>query len=433
MIESTSLPSALQLRPSLSRRSMLKAVPAAALATGGFAGGFAHAVDARADDLRRSGKAMILLWMAGGPPQTETFDPKPKLSEFGSITTATAGIEVCELWPNIAKQMADLCLVRSVRNKEGEHQRASYQAHTGYLPSGSVRHPYLGSSVGERLSKTGPPTDLPLVATIAQSARELPGAGYVGVDFEPFVISKAGEPPRNLATNVTKDRYRRRLSLVDQLDEQFARGVTESLAENHRQLYRQTAALVTSPQTEAFRLDDEPDAVRRLYGETDFGRGCLLARRLVQRGVRFVEVVSPGWDLHDDLGGVLPEKAAAVDVAMTALIGDLGVRGMLDDTLVVWMGEFGRTPSVNARGGRDHFPQAFSVAMAGGGVRGGQVIGRTTDNGAAIADRPVTVGDLHATFCRSLGIDPGHEYVSPLGRPMRIVDQGSPVDEVFTG
>ena len=429
MFDSSLLPSAMQLRPSLSRRSLLKAVPAAALA----AGGFAQAVDVRADELRRSGKAMILLWMAGGPPQIETFDPKPSLSEFGSIATATPGIDVCELWPNVARQMDDICLIRSVRNKEGEHQRASYQAHTGYVPSGSVRHPYLGSSLGERLSRTGPKTDLPPVATIAQSARELPGAGYVGVDFEPFVINKAGEPPRHLATNVDKARYRRRLALVDQLDQQFATGPTQSLAETHRQLYRQTATLVTSEATEAFRLDREPTAVRELYGDTDFGRGCLLARRLVQRGVRFVEVVSPGWDLHDDLGGIMPEKSAAVDTAMTALIGDLGVRGMLDDTLVVWMGEFGRTPTINARGGRDHFPQAFSVAMAGGGVRGGQVIGRTTPNGVSIADRPVSVGDLHATFCRSLGIDQGHEYVSPLGRPMRIVDEGAPIDEVFTG
>ena len=416
----------------LSRRSLLRAVPAAGLAAGTVS--FRDAIVASADDLRRSGKAMILLWMAGGPPQFETFAPDKSLSEFKPISTATPGVEVSELFPEVARASDDWCFIRSMTNKEGEHQRASYQVHTGYVPSGSVRHPGIGSSIGQQLSGRpgAPPSDLPPVAAIARVGA-IPGAGFIGVDYEPFVVTDPGQPPRNLATNVSKSRFRRRLSLVDQLDAQFGRGANAALAKEHRDLYRQTAELVTSRDTEAFDLSGEPDALVQAYGDSDFGRGCLLARRLIERGVRFVEVVSPGWDMHDDLGERMMAKADEVDPAMATLIEDLRLRGMLDDTLVAWMGEFGRTPKINARGGRDHYPQAFTAASAGGGVRGGQVIGKSSRDGSVVADNPVSVGDLHATFCRSLGIDPHYEHMSPLGRPMKIVENGSPVEAVFSG
>ena len=415
-------------RQRLTRRRLLKAMPAAALLGGAC---LSDTIAVHADELRRSGKAMILLWMAGGPPQTECFDPKPQLSELAAIDTATPGVQFGELWPEMARSSGEVCVVRSLNNKEGEHQRASYQVHTGYIPSGSVRHPALGSSLAKQLVRLeDSQSDLPPVARIA-SGRGLPGAGFLGADWEPFHVESPGEMPRNIAPNVDAARFRRRLALTSQLDDRFARSGHEQTARDHADLYAQTAALVTSPDVTAFDLSGESASLRADYGETDFGRGCLLARRLVERGVRFVEVVSRGWDMHDNLAGSLREKAGEVDPAMATLLRDLKSRGLLDDTLVVWMGEFGRTPRINGRGGRDHYPRVFSAVMAGCGVRGGSVVGASSDDGTRLTERPVTVGDLHATFCRALGLEPTHEEMSPVGRPLRIVDQGSPIDEVF--
>ena len=417
-------------RGHIQRRQMLRAVPAAAVAAGTLS--MRQVVAVHADELRSRGKAMILLWMAGGPPQTETFDPRPELSEFGAIATATPGIEVCELWPEMAKRSDDLCIIRSMSNKEGEHQRATYQVHTGYVPSGSVKHPSIASSLGQQLRERYEGGDLPAVATIG-GGRALPGAGSLEADYEPFLIPRPGEMPANIRPNVDERRYRRRLRLTQELDRQFGEQGNDRIARDHQALYQQTAALVTSPQTEAFELSGERQSVVRSYGDTDFGRGCLLARRLVERGVRFVEVVSPGWDMHDDLGTRMREKAGQVDQAFAALLRDLESRGMLDDTLVCWMGEFGRTPQINGRSGRDHFPRAFNSVLAGCGVRGGQVIGRNSRDGNFIEDRPVSVPDLHATFCQALEIDPNHEHITSLGRPMKIVDGGEAVGEVFSG
>ena len=419
-------------RDRVSRRRVLRALPAATVAAGGWS--IRDAVAVNADDLRRRDKAMILLWMAGGPPQIETFDPKPALSEFGAIATATPGIEIGELWPEVAKASDEWCFVRSLSNKEGEHQRATYQVHTGYVPVGSLKHPSIGASISERLvaADKASRSELPPVAAVARIGQAI-GAGYLGVDYEPFVVPTPGEMPRNLDANVEAARLRRRLKLTSVLDEGFAARGREQFARQHQSLYKQAGELVLSPETDAFSLDREPQGLKEAYGDTDFGRGCLLARRLVERGVRFVEVVSQGWDLHDDLAGRMRSKSAEVDPAMTTLVRDLKSRGMLDDTLVVWMGEFGRTPKINGRSGRDHFPVVFNAAMAGGGIRGGQVVGASSPGGNMVADRPVSVRDLHATFCRALGIDPEYEHMSPVGRPMKIVDGGTAIDEAFTG
>src|SRR6185503_6104464 len=202
------------------------------------------------------------------------------------------------------------------------------------------------------------------------------------------------------------------------------------LVADHQKLIKKSSTMILSPRMEAFDLNHESDKMRDAYGRTRFGAGCLLARRLVEAGVTFVEVNQDGWDTHDNNFERVKTNNGTIDQPMAQLIADLKQRGMLEKTLVIWMGEFGRTPRINARGGRDHYPRAFNVALAGGGVRGGQVIGRTDAGGVDVADRPVTVHDLFQTICKSLKIDSSKENMSSIGRPLKVVDGGQPVDEI---
>ena len=418
-----------------SRRRFLRNVSAASLAAGAAGGrfGFGDALAADAAGLRSRGKAMILLWMAGAPSQFETFDPKPDHDHGGgteAIPTAAPGVHIAADWPNVAKAAGDVAFVRSMTNNEGNHQRASYQLHTGYAPTGSVRHPSVAAGVVQQIAPDG--LALPASVTIGPADRTGgTGGGFLGVKYDPLSVPRPGSPPANVASTVEPARVRRRLGLLDRLEGEFAARGGRSVVEDHRELYRSAGELSLGPDLGAFGLDDEPRALKEKYGDTDFGRGCLLARRLVEAGVTFVEVRMNGWDTHADNFDRVAANAAAVDPAFAALVGDLKDRGMLDDTLVLWTGEFGRTPKVNARGGRDHYPRAFNCALAGGGVRGGQVVGATTPDGTAVADRPVSVNDLLRTCCASLGVDADHEHLSPLGRPLRVVDGGAVVGELL--
>lgn len=412
-------------RRGVSRRSFLQTLSTASIASGVL--GFRNALSLQAEELRKQGKAMILLWMNGAPSQFDCFDPKTGEASGGtkSIATATPGIRIAEHWPEVAKVTDDLAIIRSMTNKEGNHLRAQYQLHTGYLPTGSVKHPAFGSLVTEQLADKS--LELPGFVSIGRTQ----GAGFLGVQYEPFVVSEPGNLPNNVGTNVSESRLRRRLGLVSEFDQQFARRGASRPVEEHQKLYAKTADMVLSPDVEAFDLSKEDAKLKAAYGDTKFGRGCLLARRLVERGVTCIEVRSDGWDTHFDAEERIPELTGTVDPAFATLITDLKSRGMLDDTLVVWAGEFGRTPRMNARGGRDHFPVAFSSVMAGCGVRGGQVIGSTTRDGTRIEDRPVSVPDFHRTICHALGADADVEHISPLGRPMKVVDGGEVVEEVF--
>ncbi|MEX2317468.1 MAG: DUF1501 domain-containing protein, partial [Pirellulales bacterium] len=324
-----------------------------------------------------------------------------------------------------AKAMQDIALIRSMTNKEGNHQRATYQLHTGYVPSGSVKHPALGAWLATQLAdKT---LDLPSVVSVGPTL----GAGFLGVDYEPFVVAKPGQLPQNVPTTVPTARYERRLGLLDRLEGDFAAAGGKTTVENHRLLYGKASQLVTSPNVKAFDISDEPESLREQYGDTEFGRGCLLARRLVETGVTFIEIRSGGWDTHDNVFERVDTLAGQVDPAMATLISDLKQRGRLENTLVVWMGEFGRTPKINPRGGRDHYPRVFNIAMAGGGVKGGQVIGSSTSDGKAVQDDPVSVSDLFCSICHSLKVDPRTQKISPLGRPMKIVEGGQVVEKLF--
>lgn len=401
------------------RRRALQTVAGTTVAAGTL--GFRDLMAEQAESLRREGRAMILLWMRGGPSQFETLDPKPGTENGGpteAISTSVSGIQIADNFPQLAKVMDDVAIIRSMTNREGSHPRATYQMHTGHLPAGSVRHPSLGSCVTQQLGD--PESELPSFVSVGTTI----GAGFLGTDYEPFIVSNPGQLPSNVALPTSRDRFARRRGLLQRLETQFAESGAEQLVESQRAIYGKSARLVLSPEVRAFDIADESASVRERYGDTDFGRGCLLARRLVERGVTFVEVRSGNWDTHQNNFEQCAGNAGVVDPATASLITDLKERGMLERTLVVWMGEFGRTPKINPRNGRDHYPRVFSMAMAGGGVIGGQVYGASTASGTAVDHSPVTVHDLFRTICGSLKVDADFENISPLGRPLKVVDGG---------
>ena len=418
-------------RHSMSRRSFLYG--ASAVAAAGTMN-FRDMMSLQANELRKQGRAMIFLYMQGGPSQMETFDPKPGTENGGpttAISTAATGIQIAEGWDLTAKQMQDIAIIRSMTTKEGEHARASYQMHTGYLPAGSVKHPSLGSCIAKEISPQD--RELPAVVTIGDRIPNAAGAGFLGVDYEPFQVAGrgVGTVPDNVSPIIGEKRFTRRMGLLDRLEGEFAARGGETVVNNHRQIYDKSAKLVLSPLTKTFDLSDESAGPKARYGDSEFGKGCLLARRLVEAGVTFVEVRLNGWDTHQDVFDGVKGLAGKCDPALAALIADLKDRGLLDSTLILWTGEFGRTPKVNPRTGRDHWPRNFNALLAGGGVKGGQVIGETAKDGMGIVGDPVTIPDLFSSICQSLEVNPAKENMSPIGRPLKIVDGGKPVAKLF--
>jgi len=296
--------------------------------------------------------------------------------------------------------------------------------HTGYAPNPTVVHPSLGGWTSARLGD--PHAELPAFVSIAGPSF---GAGFLGVQNGPFVLQKAGAPPADaqLPQAVDRARFGRRLAALDAMEADFARATGDAKVEGRRQVYAKAVRLMDSPKIDAFDLASETEATKKAYGDTDFGRGCLVARRLVERGVKFVEVVLDGWDTHQNDFERTQKLMGTLDPAFSALLDDLAARKLAGRTLVACMGEFGRTPRINANDGRDHWPGAWSAVLAGGGIRGGVVHGATDDDGAKVAHDPTTVPDLLATMAAQLGLDPAHTEVTPAGRPISITDDGTPI------
>lgn len=389
-------------------------------------------------------KACILLWMAGGPSQLETLDPKPGHANGGptkSIATATTGIEICDNLPGIAKQMNDVALVRSMKTREGDHGRATQLMMTGHRPmGGALNYPVLGSLVSQRLLQ--PTSKLPGFVAISPFRQGDLGSGFLGPRYAPLSVSGISNDPTARA-NLTIENLEPAGAKRDELAERqellklLRKSVpgTALAAEKHAAIYDQAIRMVETQGEGAFRLKEEPVELRDKYGRSRFGQGCLLARRLIERGVPFVEVSldasSQGsWDSHLNNFQTVKSLCEVLDPAWSALLTDLRERGLLESTLVIWMGEFGRTPVINPNSGRDHFPNAWSVALAGAGIQGGQVIGATTRDGMEVEDRPVGTADLFATIFESIGID--SESSNEMGdRPIPIVDHGLPIKELL--
>ena len=401
----------------------------------------AHAAGAR------SGKEVscILIWLDGGPSHLETFDLKPDApievrGEFKPIATSVSGIQICEHLPRTAQVMRDVALIRSVTHELGNHDTGSHYLLTGHRPTPVVEYPSLGSVVAKETGFAGAIPPYIAVPEAVLSAR----AGYLPGAFSPFSVggdpSKADYRVRDLEApeGVSFDRIDRRRAMQKTLDS-FSRQVEEGTATKSRDaFYEQAYRLLTSPQAKtAFDLSKESTQVRERYGRGRVGTSCLLARRLVEAGARFVTVVDNGWDMHQQIFKAMPDaffpgsgKLPTLDRAYSSLITDLRERGLLETTLVVLMGEFGRTPKINSLGGRDHWPRAGSVCFAGGGVKGGQVIGATDAYGETPADRPVRPEDLAFTILRLLGVDPSKEYTTSSGRPLKILAEGSFISEL---
>ena len=412
------------------RRDFLRQISAAGLAAGAL--NWTEVISASADELRSRGMACILLWMQGGPSQFETFSPLPNHANGGetkAIDTNVAGIQIAEHLPHCAKVMDQMAIIRSMTSKEGNHQRASYLLHHGYVPMGSVKFPALGANIAHQIGDAA--AQLPSYVRIGGRPNGTGGGGFLGVEYDPLVLRNPNRPPDNSRLRTNEDRYQRRLQLLSSLEADYGKQAGKRVVKDHNQLIQQASEMILSPQMEAFDVKKESESSLEAYGKGNFATGCLLARRLVEQGVTFVEVESGGWDTHVDNFKRTAQLSGQIDQPTAALITDLKQRGMLDNTLVVWMGEFGRTPKINPRAGRDHFPKVFNAMLAGGGVSGGQVVGSVNKTGIEVADRPVTVQDLFRTIYHTLGIDPDWENISRIGRPIKLVDGGEVVSELL--
>src|SRR5947209_2304811 len=393
-------------RTELSRRAFLRFSAAGAALTS--MSGWLDLMAAHAAGSGVKHKSCILLWMEGGPSQKDTFDMKPgtpDAGEFRPIATAVPGIQISEHFPRFARQTQHAAIVRSMRTPEGAHARAKYYMHTGYREGvGGLNYPSLGALTSQAL---GVP-DFPLPNFVSVGTNVY-GAGYLGARHQPLIVTDPNRGVANLAPLGDMQQFGQRLGLLEDLDAGFARVKQAPVIVDRRTTYQRAVTLMQSREAKAFDLSLEPAASRAAYGRTKFGDGCLLARRLVEVGIPFVEVFQGGWDTHANNFPQVKKLSQEVDPAMSTLIDDLKQRGLLDSTLVIWMGEFGRHPAITSKNGntagRQHYPRAWTTVLAGGGIKAGQVIGKTDQEGAEIIERKVTGPDFLATVCKILGID----------------------------
>lgn len=406
----------------LTRREWLKLSALGALSVP--ASGWLDVLAARAAEQspgKRKHKSCILLFMEGGPSHIDTFDPKPdnKSSELKSIATSVPGIRVCEHLPKVAQLMKDVALLRGMSTSEGSHGRARYYMHTGYREGvGGVLHPSLGAIASSFLGK--PDDQLPNFFALTGGSTY--GSGYAGPMHAPVQVTNPAQGLQNLKPRGTMNAFDTRLGLLDELEKGFVDRMQAAGPEAHQATYKRAAELMHSEKVKVFDLSQEPASVRSAYGSGKFGEACLLARRLVEQGVAFVEVGLGNWDTHTDNGRRVKDLCGELDPAMAALLTDLKQRGMLETTLVICMGEFGRGPTMGRQGGRDHHPRAWTSVLAGGGLKLGQAIGRTDKQGGTVEDTPVSAVDFMATVCKALGIDYTKNFRAN-GRPMRVVDK----------
>ncbi|MFK7777053.1 MAG: DUF1501 domain-containing protein [Gimesia sp.] len=384
-----------------------------------------------AEELKKAGRSCILVWLAGAPSQMETWDPKPGTPNGGEtkkISTQTAGIEIAHYWPKIAAVMNDVALIRSMTGKEAAHERGTYHLHTGHRMLGIERFPHFGSVVARELGD--PQSDIPNFVSIGQTL----SSGFLGVQVAPFIINRPGQLPANVFSNTPESRQQRRLALLSQQEKDFTEAGAEALVKEQTKLYQKANLMMKSPRLKAFKFDDEPTNMQEAYGKSQLGQGLLVARRLVEVGVPFVEVRTGGWDMHNNVFKGMERRAPAVDQGLSQLLIDLKQRGLLDKTLVLCMGEFGRTPKINSRPpvpGRDHWVKNFNLLMAGAGIKGGQAIGKTDENGQEIVDSPVQVDDLFRSMCKAMQINADMELHTPIGRPVKLVEDGEVIKGLF--
>jgi hypothetical protein len=364
--------------------------------------------------------SVIVLWMQGGPSQLETFDPHPGTqiaAGTGSIKTSVKDIILAPGLERTAEEMQSIALVRSMVSKEGDHERGTYTMKTGFRPDPTVIHPSIGAICCHELPAAG--VDIPRHVSILPGQWAARG-GFLGDKYDAFRIDDPAGPVPDTQSFLPKDRDEQRLKHLDVIEDAFRAGREKRAdATLHRDTVAGARRMMSSEQLKAFDVSQEPTSVRKMYGDTPFARGCLAARRLIEVGVRCVEVTLSGWDTHANNHTQTTNQLKVLDPAFAALIKDLRDRKLLQKTVVLCAGEFGRTPTLNPAGGRDHWPKGFSVAIAGGGIRGGTVVGGTDPEAKKDPTEPVTVGDLHATVLTAVGIDPTKLSQTPIGRTVK--------------
>ena len=437
--------------PALNRRHFLKHLAGfSALALPGME--FVQTLRASAATLKKQNKSLIILWMGGGPSTIDLWDLKPDSQnggEFKPKPTSVSGVEICEHLPTVAKQMKHLAIVRSLVSNEGDHDRGTRLMNTGRVPSPIVQWPAMGSVASFYL--TAKELDLPGFISVGGTGQRI-GPGFLGMTFAPFTVQNPGQPPANLQppTGIAgdDDRSRRRQRLFYSVENNFKSGLTSAApeeqrkqqagaAQSHSDIYGKAFNLVLSPKGKVFGFSNEPKKLIDDYGNNQFGKGCLLARRLAESGVSCVEVDLGGWDNHNGIFPILKnQRLPALDKGMGTLVRDLVDRGMWKNTVVLWMGEFGRTPRINQNAGRDHWARCWSVMVGGGAIKGGQAYGATDKDGLSVAQNEVKVPDLFATVYQALGINP-HPKVAEirdnLGRQFEIASKEGKVIKELVG
>jgi uncharacterized protein (DUF1501 family) len=388
------------------------------------------ALDARSADRRGPTRptSLITLFLAGGPSQLETWDPHPGHrigGETTAIETRLKGLKIAADYPQTAEIINELSVIRSLVSREGDHQRGVYLVKTGYRPDRTLTHPSLGAILAkERWDKT---IEIPQHVSLGGGPRPARG-GFLGAQYDAYKIYNPGQELRNITARIKDTRQDRRLEGLRVVSQTFSRGrLAATRGTQHQLMVDRALAMMNSDQLKAFQIDDESRSTIDLYGDTRFGRGCLVARKLVEAGVRAIEVSLPGWDTHTNNFEGHREQAATLDPALFALITDLKQHDLLDSTIVLVLGEFGRTPTVNPLDGRDHWPQGFSCLVGGGGLAAGRLLGATDPTGKQRKpDQPVEIADLFATVISRMGVEFGKEVITPIGRPMAYCE-GTPI------
>jgi uncharacterized protein (DUF1501 family) len=390
---------------------------------------FTNSLAANTKELKRRHKAAILLYMGGGPSTIDIWDMKPGAPTGGSFKpiSTTGDMQICEHLPLMAKQMKHMSIVRSMSTREADHTRGRYYMHTGYVPNPTVEHPGYGSVVSHELANYIGDLQIPPFVSVGGGSV---GPGFLGMTYAPFVVDFNGDV-KNAATSLKEDRLAQRMEMLASIEKSFIGQNRGEAAVDHAKVLEKTVSLFTSKQMGAFKINNETAKVRDAYGRNGFGNGCLMARRLVEEGVPFVEVDFGGWDMHSNVFTGLERQLAIMDKAMSTLLTDLEERGLLDDTVVLWMGEFGRTPRINGTAGRDHWARSWSVVVGGSGIKGGTTVGATNEDGTEVTTDPYRSEDLMASVLKALGISLETTFTSKNNRPMKIANSGRVIKELF--
>ena len=434
----------LRVPDGMSRRHFMQHLASGAMTLPGLA--FLSHLDAHAAEVRKNQKACILLWMSGGPPTIDIWDLKPGSKNGGDFHPigTTGDFQISEHMPQSANVMKHLSIVRSMSTSEADHGRGRYFMHTGYIPNPTVVHPTFGSVVSYEVGTKRKDLEIPAFVSIGGPSM---GPGFMGMMHSGFQVGSNGEIKDAKMRDLSSARFEQRQAMFKAVESDFIKSNRGQLSVDHEDVYKKATKLMTSRQMQAFKVDEEKPEVVAMYcgsganaaggrmgmgARNPFGMGCLMARRLVEVGVPFVEVDLGGWDLHQNVFTTLKtQRLPVLDQALAGLTTDLEQRGMLKDTTIVWMGEFGRTPRINQDTGRDHWATSWSVVIGGGGLRGGIAVGATDKDGLSCTTQSYLPGDIWATVAHSLGIPLDTVHTSKNGRPMMIANGGVPIKELI--